>query len=46
MFKGSSSEEFKQEAVVQIAERGDRVAQVSHGLSVSQRSLYTWKKVL
>ena len=39
MFKGNFSEEFKQDVVVQIAERGYRVAQVSHGLSVSQRSL-------
>jgi transposase-like protein len=39
MLKGRSSEEFKRDAVVQIVERGYRVAQVLKRLGVSQHSL-------
>jgi transposase len=44
LFKGSSSQEFKRDAAVHIVERGDRVAQVSQGLTMSQYSLFGWKK--
>ena len=44
MFKGRTNEEFKQDAVAQIVERGDGVAQGSQRLSVSQHSLYAWDK--
>ncbi|BDB69368.1 hypothetical protein Cthiooxydans_17800 [Comamonas thiooxydans] len=38
-------EEFKIEAVKQIAERGHRAADVSARIGVSQHSLYKWIKV-
>lgn len=38
-------EEFKIEAVKQITERGQRVADVSARIGVSQHSLYKWIKV-
>ena len=44
MGKGNFSEEFKRDAVRQIAERGHPVAEVSQRLSVSQHSLYAWRK--
>jgi transposase len=44
MLKGNFTEEFKRDAVVQIVERGYRIAEVSQRLDVSQHSLYAWKK--
>ena len=44
MSKQRYPEEFKIEAVRQIAERGHKVADVSARLGVSQHSLYQWIK--
>ncbi len=44
MSKQRYPEEFKIEAVRQIAERGHKVADVSVRLGVSQHSLYQWIK--
>lgn len=44
MSKQRYPEEFKTEAVKQITERGDKVADVSSRLGVSQHSLYQWIK--
>lgn len=44
MGKGNFTEEFKRDAVMQITERGYRVAEVSERLGVSPYSLYQWKK--
>ena len=44
MSKQRDPEEFKIEAVRQIAERGHKVADVSARLGVSQHSLYQWIK--
>jgi len=44
MSKSNFSEEFKRDAVLQIADRGYPVAEVSQRLGVSQQSLYEWKK--
>ena len=44
MSKSNFAEEFKRDAVRQIAERGDPVAEVSQYLGVSRDSLYEWKK--
>jgi transposase len=38
------SDDFKRDAVAQITERGDPVAEVSRRLGFSQHSLYTWRK--
>ena len=38
------TKEFKQEAVRLMADRGLTVAQASRDLSVSENSLYLWKK--
>lgn len=44
MSKSNFSDEFKQEAVRQITERGYPVSEVSQRLGVSAHSLYEWKK--
>lgn len=44
MGSGNFSDEFKRDAVAQIIERGDPVAEVSQRLGVSPHSLYAWKK--
>lgn len=44
MGKANFSDEFKRDAVVQITERGYRVAEVSERLGVTQHSLYAWKR--
>ena len=44
MSKGNFTEEFKQDAVKQITERGYSVADVSKRLGVSSHSLYGWMK--
>ena len=44
MGKGNFSDEFKRDAVAQIAERGYPVAEVSRRLGVSAHSLYAWKR--
>lgn len=44
MGKRNFTEEFKRDAVRQIAERGYRVAEVSQRLGVSAHSLYAWRK--
>lgn len=44
MGKANFSDEFKRDAVAQIAERGYPVSEVSQRLGVSQHSLYEWKK--
>ncbi len=40
MAKGKFTDEFKEEAVKQIKERGYRVSEVSERLGVSKHSLY------
>jgi transposase len=42
--KPNFSDEFKRDAVAQIAERGYPVAEVSRRLGVSTHSLYAWKQ--
>ena len=44
MSKVKFSDEFKQDAVRQITERGYPVSEVSQRLGVSAHSLYEWKK--
>ena len=44
MGRGNFSEDFKRDAVTQIADRGYPVAEVAQRLGVSQHSLYAWKK--
>jgi transposase len=44
MSKCDFSDEFKRDAVAQIAERGYSVAEVSQRLGVSQHSLYEWER--
>ena len=44
MGRGNFSEDFKRDAVTQIAERGYPVAEVAQRLGESQHSLYAWKK--
>jgi len=44
MSSSKFSDEFKQDAVAQITERGYPVREVSERLGVSAYSLYAWKK--
>lgn len=44
MTKTRFTEEFKEEAVKQVIERGYSVADVAKRLGVSQQSLYKWVK--
>lgn len=44
MSKANFSDDFKQDAVAQITERGYPVREVSERLGVSTHSLYAWKK--
>ncbi len=44
MSKVNFSDEFKQDAVRQITDRGYPVKEVSERLGVSTHSLYAWKK--
>ena len=44
MANGKFTEEFKEEAVKQVKERGYRVSEVSERLGVSKHSLYKWLK--
>ena len=44
MSKSNFSEEFKQDAVRQITERGYPAKEVSARLGVSTHSLYAWKR--
>ncbi len=44
MSNGKFTEEFKEEAVKQIKERGYKVSEVSERLGVSAHSLYKWLK--
>jgi transposase len=44
MGKGNFTEDFKQDAIKQITERGHSVADVSKRLGVSTHSLYGWMK--
>ena len=44
MGKGSFSDDFKRDAVLQVTERGHPVAEVAQRLGVSQHSVYAWKK--
>jgi transposase len=44
MGKGNFTEDFKLDAIKQIAERGHSVADVSKWLGVSTHSLYSWTK--
>lgn len=37
------TDEFKQDAVAQIVERGYAVSEVAERLGISTKSLYTWK---
>ena len=37
------TDEFKQDAVAQIVERGYSVSEVAEWLGISTKSLYTWK---
>ncbi len=37
------TDEFKQDAVAQVVERGYAVSEVAERLGVSTKSLYTWK---
>ena len=45
MTKGRFADEFKEEAVKQVIERGYTVADVAKRLGVSVQSLYKWTKV-
>ena len=45
MTKGRFADEFKEEAVKQVIERGYTVADVAKRLGVSAQSLYKWAKV-
>jgi transposase len=44
MSNSNFSDDFKRDAVLQIAERGYPVTEVSRRLGVSQHSLYAWRK--
>jgi transposase len=44
MGRGSFTDDFKRDAVLQITDRGYPVAEVSQRLGVSVHSLYAWKK--
>jgi transposase len=44
MSKANFSDDFKQDAILQITERGYPVSEVARRLGVSQHSLYAWKK--
>jgi len=44
MAKGRFADEFKEEAVKQVIERGYKVADVAKRLGVSVQSLYKWVK--
>ena len=44
MSKGRFAEEFKQEAVRQVVERGYNVSDVAKRLGVSVQSLYKWER--
>ena len=44
MGSGNFSDEFKRDAVAQIIERGDPVAEVSQRLGVSPHSLYAARR--
>lgn len=44
MSNGKYTEEFKEEAVKQIKERGYKVSEVSKRIGVSPHSLYKWLK--
>jgi transposase len=37
------TDEFKQDAVAQVVERGYAVSEVAERLGISTRSLYAWK---
>ena len=37
------TDEFKQDAVAQVVERGYAVSEVAERLGISTKSLYTWK---
>ena len=37
------TDEFKQDAVAQVVERGHAVSEVAERLGISTKSLYTWK---
>lgn len=37
------TDEFKQDAVAQVVERGYAVSEVAERLGISAKSLYTWK---
>jgi len=37
------ADEFKQDAVAQVVERGYAVSEVAKRLGISTKSLYTWK---
>ncbi len=37
------TDEFKQEAVAQVVERGYAVSEVAERLGISTKSIYTWK---
>jgi len=45
MTKGRFADEFKEEAVKQVIERGDTVADIVKRLGVSVQSLYKWTKM-
>lgn len=45
MTKGRFAEEFKEEAVKQVIERGYAVGDVAKRLGISVQSLYKWVKV-
>ena len=38
------TDEFKQDAVAQVVERGYAVSEVAERLGISTKSLYTWKR--
>ncbi|UOA33805.1 hypothetical protein DSM110093_03640 (plasmid) [Sulfitobacter sp. DSM 110093] len=40
------TDEFKQDAVAQVVERGYAVSEVAERLGISTKSLYTWKGYL
>jgi len=44
MSNGKYTEEFKEEAVKQVKERGYKVSEVSKRLGISSHSLYKWLK--
>jgi transposase len=40
------ADEFKQDAVAQVVERGCPVSEVAERLGISTKSLYTWKVLI